>query len=51
MPHFLAEFAPGASRHLLESFSLVGLPLLICGARLNGLRYRAVSVSGKRLRL
>jgi hypothetical protein len=30
---------------------LAGLPLLMAGSKLDGPRYRAISVSGKRLRL
>jgi hypothetical protein len=46
-PPLLAEIALGASKHLLKS--LAALPLLICAPRLNGLRYGAISASGKKV--
>jgi hypothetical protein len=42
----LAEIALGASKHPMNS--LAGLPLLICAPKLNGLRYGAISASGKK---
>jgi hypothetical protein len=59
-PHFFVKnkcrtFWP--SLHLVHQstcwghFHLAGLPLLMAGSKLDGPRYRAISVSGKRLRL
>ena len=38
MPRLLAEYAPGASKHLLESCSLAAFPLLICGTQIGRLK-------------
>jgi hypothetical protein len=44
----LAEIGLGASNHLLKP--LAGLALLICALKLkNGLRYGAISASGKKV--
>jgi hypothetical protein len=43
----LAEMALGASKDPLKS--LTGLLLLICAPKLNGLRYGAISASGKKV--
>jgi hypothetical protein len=38
----LAEYAPGASKHLLELCSLADFPLLICGTQIGRLKTVAV---------
>ena len=42
MPRLLAEYAPGASKHLLELCSLADFPLLICGTQIGRLKTVAV---------
>jgi hypothetical protein len=42
MLRLLAEYAPGASKHLLELCSLADFPLLICGTQIGRLKTVAV---------